>query len=318
MTLRNWNRDPFEGTYNPITITDYPMTVSLDPDLGKYGLRLPFAPLRTASSGNMTIKRASDNFELTEVSRTTAPSTNEYRVDYEADTYLGTGWTQFNAANNGLEVLVSCKISGDLIKGGSIAQLDEDQTWTGDNTFSGDDTLSGTKAFTGDSAFSGSATFTGTTLFGNNNIAIFSDVKSSATAGGALDSSSPNIRDLNTTVVNNITGCSLASNKVTLPAGTYYVRGTAPAWRVDGHQIKLYNDSDSSDVIYGTAEYSPSAAATVSQTSSRIEGYFTIASSKDFEIRHYVATTRATNGAGVGVPSGNNVTFATIFIQKVA
>lgn len=143
MTLRNWNRDPFEGTYNPITITDYPMTVSLDPDLGKYGLRLPFAPLRTQSSGNMTIKRASDNFELTEVSRTTAPSTNEYRVDYEADTYLGTGWTQFNAANNGLEVLVSCKISGDLIKGGSIPELDADNTFTGDNVYIGNNSYRG-------------------------------------------------------------------------------------------------------------------------------------------------------------------------------
>lgn len=137
MAKRNWNRDPFEGGYNPITITDYPMTVGLDPDLGKYGLRLPFAPLRTQSSGNMTIKRASDNFELTEVSRTTSPSTNEYRVDYEADTYLGTGWTQFNGANDGLQVLVSCKISGDLIVGGAIPELGEDNTWTGNQTFTG-------------------------------------------------------------------------------------------------------------------------------------------------------------------------------------
>lgn len=143
MAKRNWNRDPFEGGYNPITITDYPMTVGLDPDLGKYGLRLPFAPLRTQSSGNMTIKRASDNFELTEVSRTTSPSTNEYRVDYEADTYLGTGWTQFNGANNGLQVLVSCKISGDLIVGGSIPELGEDNTWTGDQTFTGTTSFDG-------------------------------------------------------------------------------------------------------------------------------------------------------------------------------
>lgn len=142
MTLRNWNRSPWDGEYNPVTITDEPYTVGYDTALAQYGIRLNSAPLRTESSGNMTIKRVSDSSELTEVSRTIAPSAGEYRVDYEADTYLGTGWIQMNASDNGLQVLASYQASGDVIKGGVIAETAADNTFTGDNTFIGSDTFS--------------------------------------------------------------------------------------------------------------------------------------------------------------------------------
>jgi hypothetical protein len=132
------------------------------------------------------------------------------------------------------------------------------------------------------------------------------DEKASGTQGGTFTSGSWIQRNLNTLVTNNIVNASVASDRVTLPAGTFFFEGYCPALNCDHHRAAIYNFTDSTFSLYG-GNGSWSTSSTVNDSSTaQVCGTVTIASSKTFELRHRCATTRATNGLGYapgwGVP----------------
>lgn len=131
------------------------------------------------------------------------------------------------------------------------------------------------------------------------------DQKTSGTDGGDFNSGADRTRVLNTVVTNEITGASLSSNQITLPAGTYYIEWSAPALSVANHQSLLYNVTDTSEVKRGTNGQAGSADTTQDQSVGAHK--FTIAGSKAFEIRHQCATTKATNGFGAANTFGTQV-----------
>ncbi len=145
------------------------------------------------------------------------------------------------------------------------------------------------------------------------------DRKSANTAGGG-SSAGVNTRDLNTVLTNEISGASLASNKITLPAGTYEIAARAPVYRADRHRVYLYNVSDSSEEIIGTSEYADNGAARLAHIHSFVFGRFTIAASKDLELRHEIETAVATNGLGRAANdgAGNVEVYADVIIRRVA
>jgi hypothetical protein len=142
------------------------------------------------------------------------------------------------------------------------------------------------------------------------------DEKSSGTAAGTATSGSFETRTLNTVMTNEISGASLASNQITLPAGTYYINAKAPCRNVDGHKIKLRNTTDSSDTLIGTNAQSQAAGYILTQ--SFISGRFTIASEKVFEIQHRVEATQATYGFGNAITFGVVEVYTDVQIWKVA
>jgi hypothetical protein len=118
-------------------------------------------------------------------------------------------------------------------------------------------------------------------------------------------------RTLNTLVRNNI-GASLASNQITLPAGTYFAEWSAPAYQVGIHKTRLQNITDATTIALGTAE-----SAQNSSTSRSVGSvYFTIATSKVIEIEHRANNTQNTNGFGPAATFGDNEIFAEIRIWK--
>lgn len=129
------------------------------------------------------------------------------------------------------------------------------------------------------------------------------DRKPTNTAGGTATAGAWTTRDMNNVQVNRITGSSVASNQVTLPAGTYRFDARAPAIGVGAHQIRLRNITDAVDVDTGSSGFSISSALNA-QTDSVISGEFTITATKVFEIQHNVAVTRATNGFGAAANLG--------------
>jgi hypothetical protein len=151
---------------------------------------------------------------------------------------------------------------------------------------------------------------------GGATYAVFQDVKASG-AGGTFTNGAWRTRDLQTSQYNGITGCSLASNQITLAAGTYIVNAMAPASYVDQHQTRFYNITDSSTAIIGGNAYNGVTSASL-DTYSALQGGFTIAGSKVFELQHYATTTK--NGTGFGTNNGFGVgeTYAIITIIKVA
>jgi hypothetical protein len=147
-----------------------------------------------------------------------------------------------------------------------------------------------------------------------NNFFIIQDNKSSGSQGGTFTSGAWRTRDLQTTQVNSITSASLASNQITLPAGTYAISASAEAWKTGSHQTRFYNITDSTVAITGSTEISVAAG---SGTRSFVEGVITIAASKVFELQHQAAATVTTQGFGAGAGFTNEI-FSTVTIQKVA
>lgn len=133
-------------------------------------------------------------------------------------------------------------------------------------------------------------------------VVIIQDQKASGTDGGTFTSGAWRTRVLNTTVYSDLAGYSLASNQFTLPAGTYFVTATAPAYLVNYHAARLYNATDAAVIMSGTSEFSYHTGP-LSQTRSFIVGNFTLAASKALEIQHRCSATSATFGFGVAAGS---------------
>ena len=148
-------------------------------------------------------------------------------------------------------------------------------------------------------------------------IAIFNETQASGTQSGASVAAAWTKRTLNTTNVNNITGASIAASVITLPAGSYYVTGSAPFHQTEESKIRLQNTTDSTTAVLGqNAKMGNGVNMTTSAT---LLGYFTIAASKNFELQYYVAGAVATNGLGTrnNVASVSEV-YSAISITKVA
>lgn len=128
------------------------------------------------------------------------------------------------------------------------------------------------------------------------------EVQASGVEGGACGATTTHIRTLNTVVENTVIGASLASDKVTLPAGTYKVHARAPAYSCNGHRLTLYDVTGAAALLVGpNAEAS---AAGFAQTHAFVSGVFTITVTSEVRLDHYTEVARATNGLGKAIVSG--------------
>jgi hypothetical protein len=142
------------------------------------------------------------------------------------------------------------------------------------------------------------------------------DEKASGTGGGTYTSGSFLTRTLNTVMTNEISGASLSSNQIILPAGTYYINARVPAYQVDRHKTKLRNVTDSTDTLIGSNMHVYSLDYTMAH--GWIVGRFTIASQKTFEIQNRCQTTCATEGYGVQMGYSVVEVYTDVQIWKVA
>jgi hypothetical protein len=125
----------------------------------------------------------------------------------------------------------------------------------------------------------------------------YSDTKASGTAGGTFTSAAWRTRVLQTEDFDTGNHGSVAANQITLAAGTYQVRISAPAATCQAHKARLQNITDGTTTLLGTSEYG--GTGTTNSSRSVIMGQFTIAGSKVFEVQHYCNSTKATDGFGI-------------------
>jgi hypothetical protein len=145
--------------------------------------------------------------------------------------------------------------------------------------------------------------------------AMFHEAQASGTDGGTFTSGAWQKRVLNTTVSNTITGCSIASSVITLPAGTYKIQGTTPWWGNTGIiQPRFENTTDSISYL-GQAGNGSAGIGMV--FGGYVEAIFTITGSKNFELQHRLTSTVATNGFGIGANFGVSTIFSTLCIEKI-
>src|SRR5690606_17243618 len=116
-------------------------------------------------------------------------------------------------------------------------------------------------------------------------------------SGGTFTQDAWQTRPLTNVIVNEITGSSLGSNQITLPAGTYEVTTKAAAYNVASHQSRLRNVSDNATLTLSPMGYTSGTNNVQTSVSS---GKFTLAAEKVLELQHYCQVTKATDGYGIG------------------
>jgi len=144
------------------------------------------------------------------------------------------------------------------------------------------------------------------------------DEKASGTDGGSAVSGTQT-RTLNTAINNTISGASVGSNRITLPAGTYRIYANATAAEYGDannplrHKIRFRNITDNVTTSVGSSEI----CAYYTSSHSFINGAkFTIAGQKVFELQHYFSRGQATNGLGYATASGEVEVYAEVLIVK--
>ena len=135
------------------------------------------------------------------------------------------------------------------------------------------------------------------------------DEKANNTGGGTSVGTTWTKRVLNTSVANTITGASLASDTVTLPAGTYDFHASFPAYSAYYLRGKIRNTSDNSDIIVG-----PSASSSALYS---FRGRFTLAAEKNIQLQYWVSVGVA-SGLGLATNSGGVEVYASLEIWKIA
>lgn len=150
---------------------------------------------------------------------------------------------------------------------------------------------------------------------GTTQFVLFKDSKLTGTASGTFTGGAWQTRDLNTTQ-NSQSWASLSANQVTLNAGTYLVEGEANAFKVDQHQTRIRDITNSADLVLGMGA-NCSSSSNIEQSSS-IVGTFTLAGSTVIELQDQCQTTQATNGFGLDPGIGSSNIFSTLKITKIS
>jgi hypothetical protein len=144
------------------------------------------------------------------------------------------------------------------------------------------------------------------------------DEKASGAASGNSTTGSFITRTLNTVVTNEITGASLASNQVTLPAGTYEFEGIGPvtAGTNQATMAMLYNVTDAAVTLYGlTVHADNSGTGGPVDLLAPVRGKFTISASKTLELRQRFAVV---GPMGTQSSFGVNEVYSSLYFRKVA
>lgn len=152
-------------------------------------------------------------------------------------------------------------------------------------------------------------------LFTINNALTVLDTRSSGTDGTSLTGGSYNTREFQVEL-NTISGASVGSNQITLPAGLYYIDASAASGPTGStasytERLRLYNLTTGS-----TAKRGLSFSHTSDDDDAVVEmkGVFSLASTSVLELQHYIST----NGqAGRAVNDGEAEEYLQATIFKV-
>lgn len=142
------------------------------------------------------------------------------------------------------------------------------------------------------------------------------DEKTSGTAGGAGTTGVWQKRDLNTVVVNEIAGASLASNEVTLPAGVYDLVGSVPGVSTSATRARLYNETDAALVLDGPNEKNDSSYGIGSRAFVRTRLVLTATKALSLRMRQQTApggSQEFGGAASFGVPE----VYSDLYITKI-
>lgn len=119
-------------------------------------------------------------------------------------------------------------------------------------------------------------------------------------------------------VANTITGASVSTNVITLPAGTYEAFGRQNLRSLYGIVTRLRNTTDSSNLIVGSNERGIGELYSI-YLNSYIHGVFTLSDTKTIEFQYYTNAGSESNLTFAGVSgSGVNPVHTDLLIKRIA
>ena len=142
---------------------------------------------------------------------------------------------------------------------------------------------------------------------------ILEDQKAQNTDGGTFTSGAWQTRTLNTEVRDDGGIVSISSNEFT-PTVNGWVYWEAPALKVDNHQSRLYNVTDTAVAGTGTSMF----AANSGDGNNFSTGWAAVTAAKAYRIEHQCATTRNTDGFGQASDFGTEVYARVLFWRVLA
>lgn len=148
--------------------------------------------------------------------------------------------------------------------------------------------------------------------------AVFQDQKASGTNGGTNTASAWTTHTLNTSVSNSITGCSIASNVITLPTGQYYIAGRLVVGGVDKARAR-FRSTTGSTVLMGETILAINTASPLI-FDALVSGVITVsAATETFDLQYYTQTAVANTGLGSAQSIASTVeVYATLEITSLA
>lgn len=147
-------------------------------------------------------------------------------------------------------------------------------------------------------------------------ILIVQDEKVSGSTAGGSAVAGKQQRDLNTVKVNTIVGASVSSNAITLPAGDYAVTAFAPAYKVNSHQISIYDETNSGVLAVGQSCAALSGNDS-SESMATLIAVISLAVQTTMHLDHYTQSSRSSDGLGRACPSGDSNVFAVVKIEQL-
>jgi len=154
--------------------------------------------------------------------------------------------------------------------------------------------------------------------------AVIADHKTSGTSGGTFTSGSWQTRDLQTTVTDEDSIVTIATNAFTLLTGAYLICWSAPALWAESHQTRLYDVTGTAGVGTGSSEYSASVPGgypgSINQVVNRSVGSARVnisGASNVYTIEHRCSATTSSEGWGVAGSFGTEV-YTIVEIYKEA
>ena len=147
-------------------------------------------------------------------------------------------------------------------------------------------------------------------------LAIFNETQAAGTNGGSITGATWTKRTLNTTQVNTLTGCSIASSVITLAAGTYLVNAQVNGDQLGLFKARLQNTTDSTTTLLSQNAYSYDTAG-YATTVAGIIGAFTITGTKNFELQQYSQVNSGATGLGRGSAAYTSL-FTQVQITRIA
>ena len=151
-------------------------------------------------------------------------------------------------------------------------------------------------------------------------VLVYEDQKTDGTTGGTPTTAAWTTRVVNTEVSDVGGHGSVATNAITLAAGTYEIDALSAFYATAGTRLRWRNTTDSTTPVLGMSAEVGATNTSQGQFHVPLRGVFTIASSKTFELQYFVASAA---GAGVGLGADDAQTlgvevYTVIILRKIS